>query len=243
MNNELILLVEERSRLGDRGQVLMLPEIPDDDLCRVIVDYKSTQDGDVQFSESLHALKQKPPTQNYPKLIGLAAANLAQDGWLWGVGEVESAEVPLLKQEHKEAIATTKTNEKYSLVAFDVSARSVNENTVWPFYTGDIGLRIFAFNRRGTELEGRLETLRAFIHDNAPSTATLWRQIYQECISRRSLLKLCQDITFCVLPDGPDYNEVSFQSSIYGAYMFVDNLCNLARIYQISCLAAPNTNE
>lgn len=99
----LYLYIEERCRFGKQGAMLSPDDVPDDGLCRVIVDYHSTP-VIIHTQEEWIATRRRP--YRYPNIIALTAAELAgPSGWLWSAGELPIHEVDLLEESLGRAVA------------------------------------------------------------------------------------------------------------------------------------------
>lgn len=99
----LYLYIEERCRFGKRGAMLSPEDVPNDGLCRVIVDYHSTGPA-VRSNDEWAAARRQP--YRYPNMVALAAAELAgPSGWLWSAGEAPLYQVDMLEESLGRAVA------------------------------------------------------------------------------------------------------------------------------------------
>ncbi len=202
-----VLFAEEQSRYDNRLGLALPSELPDDGLCRVVVDHYQAARVDPEElsrartdSERRAFLRAETPLRRYTRTVGLAAARTAKqagsDTRLWCVGEMSRAFAQVLPQISPVPIAVLRTGIVGAVVAFCVNPDKIVPDFVWPFFANDDGARIFVFDKPGTDLEARFTTLADTMRRDAPAVEAEWRKGDWERTVRRALTDRNETIVY-----------------------------------------------
>lgn len=178
-----VLFSEARSRYESAGGMLQPSAVPDDGLCRVIVDYQrpAHAEGPAPWlrdrAERIAYLRGVKNIPTYPQIVGQAAARLCgPSGTVWGVGEMRREFAEVLAEAGL-GVSLIRTDVVHSLVIFRLDATRMCGPLVWPPYGGDYGLRLFGFEGVGGGLGRRLERLGTTIRRNTLAADKEWVRI------------------------------------------------------------------
>lgn len=252
----LYLYTEEKARLGTGGEMLPPAAVPDDGLCRVIVDHHS-HDAPLRSLDEWEEAVRRP--FRYPTMVALACASLAgENGRLWCVGEVRLIEVETLEELHGRKVARVPDTRHSSRLApdgrtvpahivdfivFSIPACDVTSTTFWPGFGGTESPRIFAFRQAGTPLERDLQRLESAMMADRAEALLRWDAINDASFERAGVLAFCDEAVVAVVPDGPHGNQAAIYSRHLDLHTIVGALGSVARQAGLACVVIPNVGD
>lgn len=232
MPGNLKLLLENESRFGDGGGMLIPESIPPDSLKRVIINWQDEpgegEEGSVPW---------------FPLLIVEAVWLLRQAGdRLWCVGEIHRSELASLRDALPE-LEALETSKVHWLVSCPLRANQLAAEVRWPPYRGDDSLRFLAFQGPETPLERMLQAIHAGIPTEPEKALECWKQFLRTSIERDGLASYCSQARFCVQPDGPHFFEWSLHTRELTCEAIVAAFRTVCQAHHLRCEATWNTTD
>lgn len=252
-----LILTEAMSRYGNDAAMLVLSQIVDDGLCRVITfmqmyaqkDYsiKFTQRGKplihLQVEDFVELLRHAP-YMNTPKILLRTAVDLLDNpGQVWCVGEMNSTKAQALHRLYNGQISIMPTDSQTSLCVFQIPSSDINSDSVWPDFQGDYGPRLLILPLSDTHLGAMLSNLQYLVNISSLEGLNLWRQFHSTCLTRKGIHALCQEAVLCILPDGPHFRQAAFHSLAFSSNTIVDALCKILKTFNYDCTITENSND
>ncbi len=219
---QCLLLLERHSRYGDNAAILPAELAAHEHTCRIIVSIKQSQ---VQKPTQEEVARNKicqPSLRDYAgclkdsisrKFIGAAIKPLLSDGSrVWCMGEVGVLQAEALRLFYREKLACLPVFFDRMFVVFSLSAKELDEDTIWPYFQGEDSPRIFLSKGSVTELRAYLDTIYQLSLAKDKLALEYWKRISEMCLRREGVETLCKDFQYCILPDGPYFQQFAFHS-------------------------------